>query len=95
MVLALPDPIVEGRPLIDHRTEPSANSSGDDPRMDDDRTDEDAYLALALVTVWALRSGRPLPAVPLGELTTEELETFWADEQMRCDNDSHYPCPHH
>ncbi|GGU89972.1 hypothetical protein GCM10010182_00510 [Actinomadura cremea] len=82
--------------MIDYRTELSANSSGfNEPQMAGDLTVEDAYLALALVTVWALRTGRPLPTVPLSELTTAELEHFWTDEQMLCEVDSSHPCPHH
>lgn len=96
MVLALICPTVEGRPLIDYRTElPGDPSCFNEPQMAGDLTVEDAYLALALVTVWALRTGRSLPTVPLSELTIEELETFWADEQMLCEVNSNHPCPHH
>lgn len=45
------------------------------------RTTEDALLAAILVRMWALASGRSLPReVPPGELTAEELITFWADD---------------
>lgn len=44
-------------------------------------TTEDALLAAVLIRMWALASGRALPRkVPPGELTTEELITFWADD---------------
>lgn len=44
-------------------------------------TTEDALLAAILIRMWALASGRSLPReVPPGELTAEELITFWADD---------------
>ncbi|RMI42070.1 hypothetical protein EBO15_20670 [Actinomadura harenae] len=46
---------------------------------------DDADLALLLITTWALRSGRSLRPVPVHALTIEELETFWADDQLTDD----------
>ncbi len=48
----------------------------------------DAYMALALMTVWAIRTGRPLPTSPVHELSAEELEDFWADHLMSDDSQS-------
>jgi class 3 adenylate cyclase len=43
-------------------------------------TDDD-FLAAILVRMWALASGRPLPRnVRPGQLSTEELIAFWADD---------------
>ncbi len=42
----------------------------------------DAALALALFTVWAARTGRVLRAVPVTDLTPDELIDFWADDQL-------------
>lgn len=39
----------------------------------------DDMIALCLVTVWAIRTGRQCPATPYDERTPEELETFWSD----------------
>ncbi|QXJ21844.1 hypothetical protein AGRA3207_002745 [Actinomadura graeca] len=50
-------------------------------RPEGDRGD-DAFLALSLITIWATRTGRTLRAVPIGELTADELEDFWADDQL-------------
>ncbi len=43
---------------------------------------DDALMALSLITVWATRTGRSLRAVPVHELTAQELEDFWADDQL-------------
>ena len=43
---------------------------------------DDRILALALITVWATRTGRTLRNVPAGELSPDELMTFWADDQL-------------
>ncbi|MFC9973309.1 hypothetical protein ACFVH6_20695 [Spirillospora sp. NPDC127200] len=43
-------------------------------------TAEDALMALTLITTWAMRTGRRLRSVPVEELTAEELEAFWADD---------------
>ncbi len=51
----------------------------DVPRTAGEPAGEDAYMALVLMTVWAIHTGRPLPAVPVNELSAEELEEFWAD----------------
>lgn len=40
---------------------------------------DDEVLALCLYTVWALRTGRPLPTRPYTDLTRPELEEFWSD----------------
>ncbi|POM25189.1 hypothetical protein BTM25_38320 [Actinomadura rubteroloni] len=53
---------------------------GDRHRADDPaRT---AHLALSLITVWSIRTGRRLRAAPISDLTAAELETFWADPLM-------------
>lgn len=42
---------------------------------------DDSLLAAMYMRMWALASGRPLPRnVPPGELTEEELVSFWADD---------------
>lgn len=42
---------------------------------------DDSFLAALYMRMWALASGRPLPRdVPPGELTEEELVSFWADD---------------
>jgi hypothetical protein len=42
---------------------------------------DDILLAALYVRMWALASGRPLPRnVPPGELSEEELISFWADD---------------
>lgn len=38
--------------------------------------------ALALLTVWAARTGRVLPDVPITEMSPQDLEDFWADDQL-------------
>ncbi len=41
-------------------------------------TDDD-HLALMLMTVWALSTGRRPPPRPIWSLTEEELIVFWAE----------------
>lgn len=43
---------------------------------------DDRALALSLITTWAMRTGRTPRAVPVSELTAEELVNFWADDQL-------------
>jgi hypothetical protein len=44
-------------------------------------TRDDTLLAAMYVRMWALASDRPLPRdVPPGELSKEELISFWADD---------------
>jgi hypothetical protein len=43
---------------------------------------DDRVIALALITIWATRTGRMLRAVPISELSAEELVAFWADDQI-------------
>ena len=43
---------------------------------------EDQLLAMLLTTIWAVRTGRTLPPVPVNELSAEELVNFWADDQL-------------
>ncbi|MGK5554751.1 hypothetical protein ACSNOI_24350 [Actinomadura kijaniata] len=43
---------------------------------------DDALMALSLITIWAMHTGRSLRPVPISELTVQELEDFWADDQM-------------
>jgi len=45
-------------------------------------TPDDIALARTLFTVWAARTGRELRAVPVTELTADELIEFWADDQL-------------
>ncbi len=45
-------------------------------------TPEEQVLALVLITAWAVRTGRVLRPVPMGELSPEELVDFWADDQL-------------
>jgi hypothetical protein len=47
-----------------------------------DTAEESASVALALYAVWATRTGRSLRGVPVSELTKEELEDFWTDDQF-------------
>lgn len=42
----------------------------------------DAELARSLYTTWAVRTGRALRAVPVTELTADELIDFWSDDQL-------------
>jgi hypothetical protein len=46
---------------------------------EDEQEREDEILALCLYTMWALRTGRPPPPRPYGELTREQLLEFWSD----------------
>lgn len=43
---------------------------------------DDCIMALALITVWAIRTGRELRLAPVSELSAEELVAFWADDQL-------------
>lgn len=43
---------------------------------------EAALMALSLFTVWTARTGRVLRPVPITELTAQELEDFWVDDQL-------------
>jgi hypothetical protein len=43
---------------------------------------DDHAIALALTTVWAIRTGRRLRPVPVSELSEQELVAFWADDQI-------------
>lgn len=43
---------------------------------------EDQLLALLLTTIWATRTGRDLPPVPVSDLSPAELMEFWADDQL-------------
>ena len=43
---------------------------------------EDQLLALLLTTIWATRTGRALPPVPVSDLSPGELMDFWADDQL-------------
>lgn len=42
----------------------------------------DLEMARMLFTVWAARTGRILPAIPVADLSAEELIEFWADDQI-------------
>ena len=39
----------------------------------------DGDLALALMTMWALWTGRPMPGAPVPLLTEQQLINFWAE----------------
>jgi hypothetical protein len=39
-------------------------------------------MTASLITVWAARTGRVLRDVPISELTADELEEFWTDDQL-------------
>lgn len=49
---------------------------------------DDQVMALALITVWAMRTGRVLRSVPVGELSEAELMAFWADDQLEDQGDT-------
>jgi hypothetical protein len=44
-------------------------------------TDDEA-IALCLFTLWAIRTGRPIPGRPYVECSRYELEQFWSDENL-------------
>jgi hypothetical protein len=71
LLLEAPPPAMYSR--ADRRSAPGAHASS---------PAEQAMLALALITTWAARTGRNLRDVPVDELTAEELEEFWADDQL-------------
>ncbi|MFI6520567.1 hypothetical protein ACIBF1_33795 [Spirillospora sp. NPDC050679] len=56
--------------------------SYESPRLAANMTPEDALMALTLMTTWAMRTGRALRSVPVEELSVEELEAFWADDDL-------------
>jgi hypothetical protein len=43
---------------------------------------DSGVIAMALYAVWAVRTGRRIRHVPICELTPQELEDFWADDQL-------------
>ena len=49
---------------------------------------DDQVMALALITVWATRTGRVLRSVPVSELSEAELVAFWADDQLEGQEDT-------
>lgn len=44
--------------------------------------DDDDIVAVALITVWAVRTGRALRDAPAEQWSAEELIAFWADDQL-------------
>lgn len=50
---------------------------------------DDAELARSLYTTWAVRTGRALRAVPVTELTADELIEFWSDDQLEQPRNDH------
>ncbi|MDL4774069.1 MULTISPECIES: hypothetical protein [Thermomonosporaceae] len=76
-------------PLPDTEPSPPLGDPGDPHRVLSD-TD---LLALMLFTVWATRTGRTLPPVPVADLTAEELEDFWADDQLEQPVRARVPAP--
>ena len=62
---------------------PSVLPGFDDPSLSDPSKPSDAALmSLSLFTVWAIRTGRTLRPVPVAELSADELEAFWEDDQL-------------
>jgi hypothetical protein len=45
-------------------------------------SENDVALARSLFTTWIVRTGRMLRAVPVTELTPDELIEFWADDDL-------------
>ncbi|WP_067829142.1 hypothetical protein [Actinomadura kijaniata] len=43
---------------------------------------EQEHLALLLMAIWALRTGRPLPPGTPADLSEDELVEFWADPAL-------------
>ncbi|MCP2339336.1 hypothetical protein [Actinomadura rupiterrae] len=43
---------------------------------------DEELIALSLVTLWAMRTGRTPPPVPYNALPAAELIDFWADPHM-------------
>lgn len=50
---------------------------------------DSGVIAMALYAVWAVRTGRTLRHVPICELTPQELEDFWADDQLFAHDHTH------
>lgn len=66
-----PDAVTGGTRPPDHRVAAGKPAGARD----------DILLAALYFRMWALASGRPLPRnVPPGELSEEELISFWADD---------------
>lgn len=62
---------------------PSVLPGFDDPDLPAGaRVSDAALMALSLFTVWAVRTGRTLRPVPIADLTAQEIEAFWADDQL-------------
>ncbi|MBO2451188.1 hypothetical protein J4573_29130 [Actinomadura barringtoniae] len=38
---------------------------------------------MTMMTIWSLRTGRPVPGFPPSRLTEEELITFWSDDALQ------------
>jgi len=38
---------------------------------------------MTMMTIWSLRTGRPVPGFPPNRLTEEELITFWSDDALQ------------
>jgi hypothetical protein len=76
----LPDSL-EGFPVLPFATPtPSVLAQFADPAAGpDERPGDSALIALSLFTVWAVRTGRKVPPVPVTQLTAAELEAFWDD----------------
>jgi hypothetical protein len=51
-------------------------------------TQEDQLVARMLTIIWATRTGRTLPPVPVSELSREELVIFWDDDQPERPSDA-------
>lgn len=53
-----------------------------DPAASGQRPHDDELLREVLTVIWAIRTGRRLPPVPVSDLSPEELVAFWADDEL-------------
>jgi hypothetical protein len=52
---------------------------------------DSGVVAMALYAVWSVRTGRTLRHVPICELTPQELEDFWTDDQLSAQHITEWP----
>ncbi|MEV5571847.1 hypothetical protein AB0L06_17510 [Spirillospora sp. NPDC052269] len=69
-----------------------APSHSPDTAMEPVPADADR-MALSLVTLWAMRTGRTPPPAPYTALTGAELLAFWADPRMEPEEERPAPDP--
>ncbi|WP_026413309.1 hypothetical protein [Actinomadura oligospora] len=82
----------EERPDPASEADPGSHSEAGDPASSRSSAPADAdRMALSLVTLWAMRTGRTPPPAPYTALTGAELLTFWADPRM--DPEEEHPAP--